>query len=71
MPTVNGRLTCCQCGADLGDASDPYRDPDCMDCINREAQNDWDNEQEARTREAMSDAPVEPTRWPDDDDLPF
>jgi hypothetical protein len=37
MPVVNGRLTCCTCGADLGDAEDPYRDPSCIACINREA----------------------------------
>lgn len=36
MPVVNGRLTCCTCGADLGDAEDPYRDPDCSACLNRQ-----------------------------------
>lgn len=30
MPTVNGRLTCCSCGRDLGPADDPYRDPSCQ-----------------------------------------
>jgi hypothetical protein len=30
----DGRLHCCQCGADLGSAEDPYRDPDCMECLN-------------------------------------
>lgn len=33
MPIIDGRLTCCQCGADLGDADDPYRDPDCERCL--------------------------------------
>lgn len=37
MPVVNGRLTCCTCGADLGDAEDPYRDPTCMVCEERSA----------------------------------
>jgi hypothetical protein len=32
-----GRLTCSACGCDLGDASDPYRDPDCGCCTQREA----------------------------------
>lgn len=40
MPEVNGRLTCCVCGADLGDAGDIYADPDCVDCINREVEED-------------------------------
>lgn len=35
MPSVNGRLTCCVCGADLGE-DDDYRDPDCMQCLERE-----------------------------------
>lgn len=31
------RLTCCVCDADLGfDDSDPYADPDCMECLRRE-----------------------------------
>lgn len=34
------RLTCCVCEADLGDASDPYADPDCMDCLHRSIQAD-------------------------------
>lgn len=36
MPSINGRLICCSCGADLGDASDPYRDPDCENCLRAE-----------------------------------
>jgi hypothetical protein len=36
MPVVNGRLVCCVCGSDLGDADDPYRDPTCGYCIDRE-----------------------------------
>ena len=50
MPVVNGRLTCCSCGADLGDADDPYRDPDCLDCLNREndAELDYDPLREQR-----------------------
>lgn len=27
------RLHCCQCGADLGSAEDPFRDPDCAACL--------------------------------------
>lgn len=45
MPVVNGRLTCCTCGADLGDAEDPYRDPDCRACLRRECEQ---YEQEAK-----------------------
>lgn len=40
------RLKCSQCGADLGDAEDPYRDPDCMDCLRKsllEEEGDVDN----------------------------
>lgn len=51
MPVVNGRLTCCVCGADLGDAEDPYRDPDCEACDRRETQAELD-------READEDAPI-------------
>ena len=36
MPIEDGRLVCCQCGADLGDAEDIYRDPDCHECLDRE-----------------------------------
>ena len=48
MPEVDGRLVCCVCGADLGDADDPYRDPDCTACEKRvllsceEASGMWD-----------------------------
>lgn len=45
-PRADDRLRCCVCDADLGDASDPYRDPDCMECLKRE----W--EQEAQAAEA-------------------
>jgi len=45
MPEVNGRLTCCVCGADLGDASDPYRDPDCWECLMREYENEEEEDQ--------------------------
>ena len=38
MPIVNGRLVCCSCGADLGDAGDPYRDPSCLNCAQLEAE---------------------------------
>lgn len=30
-PEAN-RLRCCSCGADLGPADDPYRDPSCRRC---------------------------------------
>lgn len=54
MPVVNGRLTCCRCGADLGDAEDPYRDPSCMECENREAR-------------AEAEAEDDRARWNDED----
>ena len=31
-----GRLTCCVCACDLGEADDPYTDPDCRCCLRRE-----------------------------------
>ena len=40
MPVVNGRLKCCSCGSDLGDADDPYRDPACGVCLDRENEAD-------------------------------
>lgn len=36
MSEIDGRLICCSCGNDLGDADDPYRDPDCEVCLRRE-----------------------------------
>ena len=27
------RLYCCTCGADIGDATDPYADPNCAECL--------------------------------------
>lgn len=42
-PRADDRLRCCVCGADLGPADDPYRDPDCMDCLKRE----WEQEAQA------------------------
>jgi len=45
MPEVNGRLICCVCGADLGDAADPYRDPDCWECLMREYENEEEEDQ--------------------------
>ncbi|MDP9202346.1 MAG: hypothetical protein M3P26_10515 [Gemmatimonadota bacterium] len=56
MPVVNGRLTCCVCGADLGDAEDPYRDPDCINCATNEAQAEAEEE---RTHNLWNDAPTE------------
>lgn len=50
MPVVNGRLTCCTCGADLGDADDPFRDPTCVECLN-EAEG-FDQEEENIGEEA-------------------
>ena len=55
MPVVNGRLTCCQCGADLGDAEDQSRDPDCVVCLNREHA----EELEAEEQESQHDDKVE------------
>ena len=58
MPTVNGRLICCGCGADLGDASDPYRDPDCLACLHAELETEVENwtdaDQEAADRENVA-----------------
>jgi hypothetical protein len=60
MPVVHGRLTCCVCGADLGDASDPYRDPSCGECLQREAEQDWEADQaediDDGGREALKDS---------------
>ncbi|MDF1536089.1 MAG: hypothetical protein P1S46_06235 [bacterium] len=50
MPEINGRLVCCTCGADLGDASDPYRDPDCGDCLDRELRQEMEREAEEGDR---------------------
>ncbi len=61
MPVVSGRLTCCSCGADLGDASDPYRDPDCGDCLNRDAQ----AEHEADMQRDAEQANIVCPNWPD------
>lgn len=46
MPEINGRLICCVCGCDLGDANDPFRDPDCPDCLEREFQMEMEREAE-------------------------
>lgn len=35
-----GRLCCCVCLLDLGPADDPYRDPDCPRCLQREYEQD-------------------------------
>lgn len=45
MPVVDGRLTCCVCGSDLGDAEDPYRDPSCGVCLDREVEQESEQEQ--------------------------
>jgi hypothetical protein len=42
MPIVHGRLTCFTCGNDLGDANDPYRDPNCEICEQRWLDSDSD-----------------------------
>lgn len=52
MPEVNGRLTCCTCGSDLGDAEDPYRDPACALCL--EAENEAEREDVAADERAES-----------------
>lgn len=43
-PVIHGRLVCCTCGADLGDAEDPYRDPDCGECFKRQMQQELEDE---------------------------
>lgn len=48
------RLTCLTCGADLGDAEDPYRDPDCLACLYRSIQEDLDAEVAAADRHAVA-----------------
>lgn len=45
------RLRCCVCGADLGSAEDPYRDPDCMDCLRREYEHEMQADREAWDRQ--------------------
>jgi hypothetical protein len=63
--TTATRLTCCSCGADLGDASDPYRDPDCERCaqqaINEELERDlaW----QSQSHEVEYDEPETRTLW--------
>lgn len=37
-PRSHDRLYCASCGADIGDANDPYADPDCAACIAKENQ---------------------------------
>jgi phage FluMu protein Com len=40
----DGRLRCCVCGYDLGDAEDPYRDPSCPRCLDaQDAQETWED----------------------------
>lgn len=34
------RLYCASCGAEIGDATDPYADPDCRDCADKENQDE-------------------------------
>lgn len=52
MPVVDDRLICCSCGNDLGDADDPYRDPDCEVCLKRQA---MDEDQRDMDHEAAQD----------------
>lgn len=47
MPILNGRLTCCVCGSDLGSADDPGYDPDCAACQRRQEQEEYDSDAEA------------------------
>lgn len=54
MPIVNGRLTCCTCGADLGDAEDPYRDPSCVECIERDMRDECEDEPSSEAGEVRS-----------------
>jgi len=44
------------CGADLGDAEDPYRDPSCGVCLDRENEEDlaYFDTLEAEAREAQA-----------------
>jgi hypothetical protein len=44
----DGRLRCCVCGFDLGDASDQSRDPDCIACLNRQEQEEEENADRCR-----------------------
>lgn len=70
MPVVQGRLTCCGCGADLGDAEDPYRDPSCAQCERRqaiaeaEAEDERDRWNDAELREQSLEAADEPIANP-------
>lgn len=52
------RLTCI-CGADLGDASDPYADPDCVHCI--EVAVDLDDALESAANALVPCEVLEPT----------
>lgn len=59
------RLTCSRCGADLGPASDPYRDPDCAACIARDAQEEAEADDRAEDGELIVCAPGNgvPDQW--------
>lgn len=47
MPVIDGRLTCCQCGSDLGDAEDAYADPSCGVCLREEMERECEDDSEA------------------------
>lgn len=46
MPVVDGRLTCCVCGSDLGDAEDQFMDPNCQSCEERRSREEMEIERE-------------------------
>ena len=64
MPVIDGRLTCCSCGADLGDAEDPYLDPDCEACEKRRLVAEM--EQEAEDESLCWAADAEAAEYPNE-----
>ena len=46
-------MTCIRCGADLGDAEDPHRDPDCLECLHRDIQDEAEHDMAADPHTAM------------------
>lgn len=49
------RLTCSRCGADLGDADDPYCDPDCIECLHRDLADELAADPQARQHPSTRD----------------
>ena len=52
MPIRDGRLVCDR-GHDLGDAGDPYRDPDCAECRKDELEQELFDEMDQSQAESM------------------